>query len=252
MSDSVIDAALKKEVHNPLETHVLSTGNEELDMRLGGGIPMPNLMTIEGDHGTGKSLLAQQIMYGAVKVGKRVTYITTEAGIKELIIQMRHLSLNLIDEFLKGVIKIMPVHMKGVKWAKKVAKDLLRILGNYMASTIDEYELFIIDSLSVLAIYSDVSAILDFLTRVRTIVREGKLVILTIHPDVLPLEVMIRVRAISDSYIRLGFAEIGGRIIKVMKVIKLRGALSPPEATIAFDVDPSFGIKVVPLALAKA
>ncbi len=253
MSNKVVDSISSNvEKHNPLETYILSTGNEELDMRLGGGIPMPNLLTIEGDHGTGKSLLAQQIMYGAVKIGKRVTYITTEVGIKELIVQMRQLSLDLTDEFLKGLIKIVPVHMEGVRWAKKVAKNLLRVLGNYMASTINDYELFIVDSLSVLAVYADISTVLDFLTRARTIVRKDKLVILTMHPDALPNEVMIRIRAISDGYIKLGFAEIGGRIIKVMKIVKLRGALSPPEATIAFDVDPSFGIKVVPLALAKA
>ena len=63
---------------------------------------------------------------------------------------------------------------------------------------------------------------------------------------------MIRIRAISDSYIKLDFAEIGGRLIKVMKVVKLRGAAGPVDSTIAFDVDPAFGIKVVPLALAKA
>jgi len=37
-----------------------------------------------------------------------------------------------------------------------------------------------------------------------------------------------------------------------MKIVKLRGAISAPDASIAFDVDPAFGIKVVPLALAKA
>jgi len=250
MISETLDTDIK--AHEMLEPYILSTGNEELDTRLGGGIPVPNLLTIEGDHGTGKSLLAQQIVYGAVKANKKVTYVTTESGIKELIIQTRQLSLDLTDEFLRGLVKIMPVHMEGVRWAKRVAKELLRVLGNYMAYTIDEYEVFVIDSLSVLAIYADVSTVLDFLTRVRTIVREGKLIIITIHPKVLPTEVMIRIRAISDSYIKLDFAEIGGRLTKVMKVIKLRGALTPPEATIAFDVDPSFGIKVIPLALAKA
>ncbi len=248
-NDSILDSEVNKET---LEGYVLSTGNGELDMRLGGGIPVPNLLSIEGDHGTGKSLLAQQLAYGATKAGKRVIYVTTEAGVKELVIQTRKLSLDLTDEFLKGLIKIMPAHMEGVRWAKKVARDLLHVLGSYMALVKEEYEVFIVDSFSVLAVYADTSVVLDFLTRARTLVREGKLIILTIHPSVLPDEIMIRIRAISDSYIKLDFAEVGGRLIKVMRIVKLRGAAGPVDSTIAFDVDPAFGIKVIPLALAKA
>jgi len=41
------------------ERVVVPTGNEELDMRLGGGIPCPSLLIIEGDHGSGKAVLSQ-------------------------------------------------------------------------------------------------------------------------------------------------------------------------------------------------
>jgi len=247
-----LDEVVETNIEESLEGYVLSTGNEELDMRLGGGIPVPNLLSIEGGHGTGKSLLAQQLAYGAAKAGKHVIYVTTESGVKELVMQTKKLSLDMTDEFLKGLIRIMPAHMEGVRWAKKVARDLLHVLGNYMARVKDEYDVFIVDSFSVLAVYTDASVVLDFLTRARTLVREGKLIILTIHPSVLPDEIMIRIRAISDSYIKLDFAEVGGRLIKVMKVVKLRGATGPVDSTIAFDVDPAFGIKVVPLAFAKA
>ena len=235
-----------------LEGYVLSTGNGELDMRLGGGIPVPNLLSIEGSHGTGKSLLVQQITYGAVRSGKRVIYVTTEAGVRELIMQTRKVSLDLTEAFLKGLIRVVPIHLEGLRWSKSIAKKLLHILGDYMALMKDEYEVFIVDSFSVLAVYADISLILNFLTRVRTIVREGKLIILTIHPTILPEEIMVRIKAISDSYIKLDFAEIGGRLVKVMRIIKIRGASEPADSTIAFDVDPAFGIKVVPLALAKA
>jgi len=75
-------------IEESLEGYVLPTGNEELDMRLGGGIPVPNLLSIEGDHGTGKSLLAQQLAYGAAKAGKHVVYVTTESGVKELVMRL--------------------------------------------------------------------------------------------------------------------------------------------------------------------
>jgi len=236
----------------PYREMVLSLGNEELDMRLGGGIPIPNLMVIEGDHGSGKSILAQQIVYGAVKEGLKVTYLTTESGVREFVYHAKKVSLDVSDEFLKGLLRIYPVHMEGVRWASKAAKKLLEILGNFMIKTKDEYDVFVVDSFSVLAVYAKESIVLDYLTRARTMVSEGKLIILTIHPHVLSERIMIRLRAVCDSYFKLDFAEVAGKLIKVLRVVKLKGAVEAPDSTIAFDVDPAFGIKVVPLALAKA
>jgi flagellar protein FlaH len=63
---------------------------------------------------------------------------------------------------------------------------------------------------------------------------------------------MIRARSVCDGYIRLRAFEIGGMLIMAMEVVKLRGALGPVDSVIAFDIDPAFGIKVLPLSLAKA
>ena len=121
-----------------------------------------------------------------------------------------------------------------------------------MVENLETYDIIVVDSLSVLIINLSLSSLLNFLTKTRTLVKHGKLIILTLHPNVVPEDVIVKIRAISDGYIKLGFAEIGGKLIKVMKIVKLRGAISAPDASIAFDVDPAFGIKVVPLALAKA
>lgn len=231
---------------------VVPTGNEELDMRLGGGIPLPVLLVIEGDHGTGKTVLTQQIIYGAVKSGFKVIYLTTELGVREFIIQSKRVSLDISSEFLKGLIKVIPLHMRNIDWNMLTSDRLLKIVSKYMAKNLKKYDIFVIDSLSMLIINSSLNSLLNFLTRVRTLVRYGKLIILTLHPSVIPNDVITRIRAVSDGYIKLGFTEIGGKLIKVMKVVKLRGAISAPDTSIAFDVDPAFGIKVVPLALAKA
>jgi len=55
----------------------LGTGNEDLDRRLG-GVPFPSLIMMEGDHGTGKSVMAAQFAMGFVSAGKSGHVITTE------------------------------------------------------------------------------------------------------------------------------------------------------------------------------
>ena len=232
--------------------YVVSTGGEELDNRLGGGIPIPSLLLIEGDHGTGKSVFVQQITYGALRDGLKVYYITTESTVRELLLQAKRVSFDMTSYFLKGFLKIFPVHMEGARWAKNIAKLLLQVVGEFMVRTINEWDLFILDSFSVLAVYANTSTVLDFLTTAKNIVSQDKVVILAIHPGALSEEIMIRARSICDGYIRLRSFEIGGMLIKAMEVIKLRGALGSVDSIIAFDVDPAFGIKVLPLSLAKA
>lgn len=231
---------------------VVTTGSEELDSRLGGGIPVPSLLLVEGDHGTGKSVVVQQIAYGALKSGLRVYYITTESTVRELLLQAKRVSFDMTNYFLKGFLKIFPVHMEGARWAKNIAKLLLQIVGNFMVKTMSDWDLFIVDSFSVLAVYASTSTVLDFLTVAKNVVSQDKLVILSVHPGVLSEEIMIRARSVCDGYIRLRAMEIGGMMIKAMEVVKLRGALGPVDSLIAFDVDPAFGIKVLPLSLAKA
>jgi len=238
----------------PLDSRekIVSTGNEELDSRLGGGIPIPSLILIEGGHGTGKSVLAQQLAYGALKSGLRVYYITTESTVREFLLQSTRLGLDMTDPFLKGRLKIYPIHMEGVRWATDVAKLLLPVVGRFMMKSVEEWDVFIIDSFSVLSVYADISAVLDVLTQMRTLVSQNKVIIMTVHPESLAEEVMVRARSICDGYIRLKHYEVGGRMIKVMEIVKLRGALGPVDPVIAYDVDPAFGIKVLPLSLARA
>ena len=46
-----------------------TTGNDELDKKLGGGIPAGSLTLVEGVSDSGKSVLTQQIVWGTLKQG---------------------------------------------------------------------------------------------------------------------------------------------------------------------------------------
>ena len=57
---------------------IICTGHSEIDRRLGGGIPVGSLTLVEGQSDAGKSVLAQQMMWGALNDGHRVILFTTE------------------------------------------------------------------------------------------------------------------------------------------------------------------------------
>jgi circadian clock protein KaiC len=57
----------------------LETGIRELDLVLGGGIPVGSLVVFAGGPGTGKTILAQQICFGAATTEQQAVYYTTLA-----------------------------------------------------------------------------------------------------------------------------------------------------------------------------
>ena len=230
---------------------LIPTGNEELDLRLGGGIPYPSLLTIEGPHGSGKSVFAQQITYGSLKSKLKVLYITTESTTKLLILQSRIISLDITIDFLKGLVDVISIYIPSIKALSNHLYDVLKVLSRYLTLVSNRYDVFIIDSLTGLTLGINSNDITNFYFTLKKIVNNGKLVVVTIHEGAFPEELLVRLRAMSDSYFKLGHTEVGGRSIKVLKVVKLRGVPQVAETTIAYDIDPSFGIKIIPLALAK-
>lgn len=229
----------------------ISTGNEELDTRLGGGLPLPALIILEGENGTGKTALCDQFVYGLTLASKKVLLITTENSVKNFLEQARNISYDLITPYVKGFLSIIPAHIEGVRWGRKPVIELLEYLTQFLRIRANEFDAIFFDSISLLISYLPTTRIHNLITELRQLVKLGKLVVVTIHPKIIGDEVVRIVAAASDVYLKLHLAEIGGRSVKVINVVKIRGALTLAETTIAFDVDPAFGVKIVPLALAK-
>jgi len=226
---------------------IISTGNEELDMRIG-GIPFPCLMLIEGGHGTGKTIISSQFSYGLLLNGKKGLIITTEQLTYDYIKKTKEVKINLVKHFLSGYLKIYPLNVSRFKWAKQISNMLLNVISSIIAKGFD---FVVIDSFSVIASFTDDEKILDFLKDARTQVKKGKAIIITVHPNVFPEGISTKIRSIVDVYYKLSATSIGGRRVKVMERVKTIGAISGGE-TISFDVDPDLGVKIVPLSLSRA
>lgn len=232
-------------------TEIIPCGNEEVDRQFGGGIPFPTLMLIEGDHGTGKSALAAQFMKGFLASDKRILCVT-ENTVKEYIENMKAITFNFSTAFLRNRLTIMPLHMYGVQWNKEQSSYLLPVVGKYIGNSFKEHNCVVIDSLSLLTMFSDASRILEFFTQCKYLVARGMSIVITIHPDDIPPDLRMRVKGGVDVYLKLGSTNIGGKDVKTLKIVKLIGAKENTESGFAFDVDMTFGIKIVPISMANA
>ncbi|HIQ10927.1 MAG TPA: ATPase [Pyrodictium sp.] len=235
-----------------LDVDLIATGNEELDSRLGGGLPAPNLLLIEGPRGSGKTILVQQIVYGSLKSGCRVLVISTELGVRDYLNQSKMVSLDVRKWYLKGMLEIITPYSSRFKWSRGLIESLADRLIWFLERFSHAFKVIAIDSITHFATNMHEIELMNFFVELRRVAWRGKLVVATLHSDILSEKLVTKLVALADSYFKLDFAEIGGRSVRVINVVKLRGTPGVPESSIAFEVDPSFGVKVVPLALAKA
>jgi flagellar protein FlaH len=227
---------------------LISTGNTELDKKMGGGIPEGSLTLIEGQSGAGKSILAQQLMWGALQAGKSIAYYATENTPTSLMRQMTSLSMDVTDFFLLGRLNIYAMRSAPTE---AEASEMLQSTARHMLRSQDR-DVVIFDSLSVFVSSIAERETLAFFTAVKDLCDESKTVLLTMHSYAFSDTMFVRIRSISDAYLRLRVGEVGGQLLKEMEVAKIRGAEQSTGNVIAFDVEPGLGMRIIPMTRAKA
>lgn len=231
------------------DRNILSTGNNEIDKKIADGLPLGSLTLIEGENDTGKSVLTQQIMWGAMKQGLNVDLYSTEMTAKSFLSQMESMSLDISDYFAWGYIKLFPLHIVGFKWSKGEMDGILsRIIDHIRTS---KAQVVVIDSLTMFTEYTSQDAILTFLTNCKNVVDHGKTVLITLHTYAFEEDTLVRIRSICDAHLSMKKSLIGDKYVMVMEVVKVRGARKTTGNLVSFEVHPGYGMKIIPISMAK-
>jgi flagellar protein FlaH len=230
---------------------VIQLGIPELDRDLGGGIPTPSLISIEGDYGSGKTVFVQQAVYAMLKKGLRVCVVSSEATVKEYLSMMESVKLDTYAYYLSGQFSIYPLHVEGGRWSEFLSSFFLRVTTNFLELKKQHYDVIIIDSLSVLTVETPPYEFLTFITRLKNLVSDGITVALTFHPQFLSEDSIMKLRASSDVYFVLKNASISGIDVKVMRIVKLWGVSGERKSSITLEINPQIGLRVMPLSGVK-
>jgi len=227
---------------------VVSTGNPEIDKKIGGGIPEGSLSLIEGQSDSGKSVLLQQLIWGALLDDFRITYYTTENTTRSLLRQMDSLGMNAMDHFLLGKLNIYPV--PSAMTPEESLTFFTRLLGHVSRQA--GYDIIAMDSLTSFVSHVPERDTLTFFTALKNICDENKTMLITLHAYAFDESMFIRIRSICDAHLRLRIEEIGDQLVKVLEVAKIRGAEKSTGNIVSFDVEPGMGMRIVPITKAKA
>lgn len=225
---------------------------DELSDRLGGGLPHGALAVVEGEFGTGKSILTQRIVYGLLKNSARVTYVSTELTTLHFIEQMHTLDYPVEEFIFNRSLLFLPVYpVLGFRGRKT---DLMDRLLN--AKKMYESDVIVIDAFS--SIVKDwmrslppeaseqekTSRIEDALYLFKLLNAKGKSVVLTFQPGDVPDEISGVLKAAADAYLTTKVESVGGVVSRSVFVRRFGRAEKAVADIIPFRVEPKTGFIV--------
>ena len=238
---SVTDIGSIVESQANLATGVITVGEVQLDEKIGGGIPRGALTLIEGEPASGKSVLCQHLIYGALMSNLAVAFYSSEETPQSLLSQMRSIGLDL-DKCPRGYKLSMytledPLPDEG-------GDTSLAALATAMDNLPDNPELIVVDAITNQALYSEEKSILSFFSSCKRMCRKGKTVILVTHSSIIDEQMFVRVRPICDGNLSLRVEKEGENFSQFLEVRKMHRADRATGNIVKFEVEPGMGIVV--------
>ncbi len=228
---------------------VICTGVAEVDEKLGGGIPVGSLTLVEGHSDAGKSVLCQHLTWGTLHSGEAgVAYYTTENSVRSLITQMDSLSLFTLDYFLADRLRIFPLTFR--TYLQDGQRPFF-VMTHHFSHLPSRFKLIIVDSITLLVSHSNPTSIIDFFSQCKNLCDKDLSIVLVAHSYAFEEDMLSRTRSLCDARFRLRLEQVGDRMIKLMEVLKVRGADRPTGDIVSFDIEPGVGMRIIPIAKAR-
>jgi len=229
-----------------LEKTVVSTGNREIDDKMGGGIPLGSLTLIEGDSHSGKSVLSQQMTWGSLNDGFQLAFFTTENTVKSLVKQMQSLNIDILNYLLLCKLRLYPMEFARAKGD---------VLGPLLEAVINENRLgrgmIFIDALTPALTNSGQEVVLGFFERCKRLCSEGMTIVIIVHSHAINHDFLVRITSLCDAHLRMRTEEVGNKLVKTMEVSKIRGASKNTGNIVSFEIEPGLGMRIIPINKAQ-
>ena len=227
----------------------IRVGQLLLDEKLGGGIPVGSMTLIEGASSAGKSVLCQHLMYGALKDDHRVACFTSENNTRGLVSQMKSIGMDVSGHLRTNNLLVFPLDEPAIG---DDPAALLASAASKMARVPKQQRVVFVDSITNLASISEDSAVIGFFSACKQLCNRGKTVIVVVHSFAFDEKMLIRLRSLCDAHLRLTVENVGAKQVRVLEVSKVLGADHSTGNLISFEVEPSLGMKIIPVSKAKA
>lgn len=239
----------------PVKKEVCSTGIEELDMKMSGGIPLGSTVLVTGCSGSGKTTLCMQYLFNGARKGERGVFFTITEPLFKLTKNLEGFAFydkKLIESGMVNIIDLRIISERlGLDTEKYTVEDagaLLDILKD-IADELDVKRL-VMDSITALCYRLQTREMIrDFIFKLGTslaVMKCTTLLTSEVPPQTFKFSQYEIEEFISDGILFLGDIDRKGDLIRTLQVIKMRGT-DHSRTKFALNISAQRGIELVPL-----
>ena len=206
------------------------------------GLRLPNrsLIMLQGEVGSGKSLVSQRFVHGLLHNDVKVLVITTELTPRGGIEQMESIGYGVTHALTKGNLMIFSRFGTVAEPIPNVGLD--EVLDS---DAINEADIVIIDSASSLMPDGmDDQAKFDMIQRLRKIASTGRSLMLMVDRNEMDAKLLHSLRASAEVVLDLSTNLIGGDLKRTLLVTRYLRAAGPVQSSIGWRVEPGMGFIV--------
>ena len=232
----------------------MTSNAKDVSDLFGGGIRPGVLVLIEGESGSGKSVLARHLATDALAApNQKIAFYATEHGIENIIKLMSTLDKNVIDYVLASRLCIYPINVLASLPVEK-SHEAMYSLINHISNLPESYNVVIVDALSPIMTHINPKDKMTAFQAFKEVCdKRGCSIILVLNAHSLEKTVFHRAFDLSDYYMELrpddtlrGTEQVDERNIKTLSVLKLHGAERQGEA-IQFEITPRGSLHIIPI-----
>lgn len=231
------------------------TGIGELDVQLGGGVPLGSTILMVGSSGTGKTILCLQFLFNGAKMGERGIFFTVTEPLFKLtknIEEFEFYDKKLIESGMVNLIDLRIISERlGLDTEKYTVEDASALLGT-LRDIADELNVkrLVIDSITALCYRLQTPEMIrDFIFKLGSSLAAMKCTTL-LTSEVPPRKFQYSLHGIeefiADGIVFLGDIERKGDLIRTLQIVKMRGTAHSRTKS-AMSISSKNGIELAPL-----
>lgn len=213
---------------------------DSLSNAMGARLPNRSLWMIQGEVGSGKSLVSQRLIFGLLENGSKLLVVTTELTTRGWIEQMESIGYPVTEYIASGMLLVFSQF--GVIAESKEGVDMFDVLES---EAIEKADVVVVDSASALLPTGlETSEQMLVLQRLRRVCSESRSLLLTVDPTEMDEKLLHKLRTSCEVLLDMRAGFVGGEIKRTIVVTRFLRAAGPVQASVGWRVEPYMGFIV--------
>ena len=213
---------------------------DSLSNAMGARLPNRSLWMIQGEVGSGKSLVSQRLIFGLLENGSKLLVVTTELTTRGWIEQMESIGYPVTEHIASGMLLVFSQF--GVIAESKEGVDMFDVLES---EAIEKADVVVVDSASALLPTGlETSEQMQVLQRLRRVCSESRSLLLTVDPTEMDEKLLHKLRTSCEVLLDMRAGFVGGEIKRTIVVTRFLRAAGPVQASVGWRVEPYMGFIV--------